>query len=622
MKENRKTTVLVLFAVLLAAAPPAAAGLDAGPAVGRVWAEPGEQIGLENQFTQTLWLMDPYGSDAKIAEDWQLVDDFRFAGSLFRHDVAENGNWLTLKASGDNGGDSGGGYVGMWGGRPGDIGFGVVYKGFDHYYDRSIETPFPMFVEPAGLDFLPTLRRNQLTVDLKKNLGGAYAVRLDAGYEYTTQNGDKTLLAVDSGLPSLWARTSDTHRFWLGGSGSTGNLAANWNGDFQADGGYRYRGGQADLDHGFDVDAIAWSARAGARYDFSNKLRLLGNFGYANRSSNPTEVDGDDIYSLDGETSVHTVVGGLIYRPRRDLNLKLSGRYQTRDTDAWSKLQDEDYDSVDNDRNSTTVRADIGFNGLKDTRLAGTYRYLSTDQEELLAIQEVLSGPAIESQSSDRQQKTHEFTVKARRRLSPKASVRARFAYSTSDIDETVSGDDLRYWQGDRSEDRTRGRISLDTRPVHGVHLDAGYEMIRQTFQRDDIDGVETTWDSDRAFATASWLATAKVTVLGAVSMGKEDYAIDGFESEGGEQYEGTTWRFSPGMSYRPLADLELEGHYEGVRQRDSIDSDFDRWFFRANYRWNEMTTLAASYRRYEFDENRWDDAITDLYALSFTKRF
>ena len=112
------------------------------------------------------------------------------------------------------------------------------------------------------------------------------------------------------------------------------------------------------------------------------------------------------------------------------------------------------------------------------------------------------------------------------------------------------------------------------------------------------------------------------MTVLGAVSMGKEDYAIDGFESEGGQQYEGTTWRFSPGMSYRPLADLELEGHYEGVRQRDSIDSDFDRWFFRANYRWNEMTTVAASYRRYEFDENRWDDAITDLYALSFTKRF
>lgn len=622
MKENRNNTVLVLIAVLLAAAPLAALAGDTGPELGRVWAEPGERIGDQDQFTQTIRFNDYYGSADKTAENWQITDDFLFAGSLFWHDTAEDGGWLRLNAAGDNDGDSGGGYVGLWGGRPGDVGLKVVYKGFDHYYDRSIETAFPMMVEPDKLGFQPKLRRNQLTVALKKNLGGKYNLRMDGGYEYTTKNGEQTVLANSDGLPSLWERTADTHRFWLGGSGASGRLAADWRGDFQADGGFRFRGAHDAVDHGFDVDAIAWGLRMGARYDVSPKLRVLGNYGYSDRSSEPDEVVGDMVYRLDGETSANTAVGGVIYRPDRDLNIKASVRYRTQDTDAWSRADGGDYDFVENERTSTTVRADVAYEGIEDTRVALSYRSVYSNQDELLSVREVLAGPALESQVTDQEKTSQQLAFKLRHRISPKASLRARFVYDNADIEEDVTGDELRYWQGDRNESSVRGRLSLDTRPVRGLRLDAGYELIRQTFERDDIDGVETTWDSDRAFATASWMATERITVLGAVSMGKDDYAIADFESEDGEQYEGTTWRFSPGLSYRPLDDLVLEGHYEGVRQRDSIDSDYDRWFFRANYRWTEKSSVCASYRRYEFDENRWDDAITDLYALSFTRLF
>ncbi len=623
MNKNRTITLLVLFAVLAAAAPLAAG--ETGPEIGRVWAEPGEQVGLRNQFTQTVEVRDALGSPAKTAEDWQIVDDIVFGG-LFTYHQQKEGGFFTVRAAGDNGGESGGGWIGMQAGKTGDWAVAAAYKGFDHYYDRSTEDPYPMEVPPAELDILPTMRRNQAVVEMKKYLGGPYALRMNAGYEYVSQDGEKALLTRSGGLPVIEQRTTDFLRFWLAGSGSAGKLAADWSGDLQVQDGDRDRGAPGIYDeHRFDIDATDWSVRVGARYDASPRLRLLASGGTYNRSGEPYDVDGETIFRLDNEISSQTGVLGLIWRATPDLNVKLSGRFQNRDTDAAADGGSDAGDNsvTDIEQTSRQYRLDLNYSGLDRTKLYASYRYGSREKDEVLAVRDLADlGAAVVSQVTDQQKNSGEFVFKGRTRLSRKASVRLRATYRSEDIEETVTGDQLRYWQGDRSENRFRGRASLALVPARDVRLDAGYEMIRQTFERDDVEDVETTWDSDRVYATASWLANDRITVLGSFSMGKEDYAIDGYDGALPAEYEGTTYRFSPGVVMRPMDDVSVEGHYEGVRQRDSVDGDYDRWYFRANWRSTEKTCLTASYRRYEFDENRWDDTITDLYALSFTQRF
>ena len=96
-------------------------------------------------------------------------------------------------------------------------------------------------------------------------------------------------------------------------------------------------------------------------------------------------------------------------------------------------------------------------------------------------------------------------------------------------------------------------------------------------------------------------------------------------EDEGfllGVEYEGTTWRFAPGAILHLRDGLDVEGHYEGVRQRDGVENDHDRWYLTTRYQLTPKVLLTAAYRRLEFDEDRWDDYIADLYSLSLTTRF
>ena len=61
---------------------------------------------------------------------------------------------------------------------------------------------------------------------------------------------------------------------------------------------------------------------------------------------------------------------------------------------------------------------------------------------------------------------------------------------------------------------------------------------------------------------------------------------------------------------------------WEMVRNRDSVENDYDRWTARGSYPLTEKATVTAMFRKYEFDENRWDDYILDLYALMVSTRF
>jgi hypothetical protein len=46
------------------------------------------------------------------------------------------------------------------------------------------------------------------------------------------------------------------------------------------------------------------------------------------------------------------------------------------------------------------------------------------------------------------------------------------------------------------------------------------------------------------------------------------------------------------------------------------------RLLLRAGYDVGEKARVTASYRRQEFDENRWDDYILDIYSLSVSGTF
>ena len=95
--------------------------------------------------------------------------------------------------------------------------------------------------------------------------------------------------------------------------------------------------------------------------------------------------------------------------------------------------------------------------------------------------------------------------------------------------------------------------------------------------------------------------------------------------------YDGTTLRFAPGAVLKLADNLTIVGHYEGIRyedkagasgEADDLKSDLDRLMVRASWDFAQKLTLNASFLRNEFDENRWDDYILDLYTLSLCGGF
>jgi len=69
----------------------------------------------------------------------------------------------------------------------------------------------------------------------------------------------------------------------------------------------------------------------------------------------------------------------------------------------------------------------------------------------------------------------------------------------------------------------------------------------------------------------------------------------------------------APGLLLHPVDKVLLEGHYERVRNRDSVANDSDRWYGRISFTPSPDKTVTLAYRRYEFDENLGDDDIAGL---------
>jgi len=104
------------------------------------------------------------------------------------------------------------------------------------------------------------------------------------------------------------------------------------------------------------------------------------------------------------------------------------------------------------------------------------------------------------------------------------------------------------------------------------------------------------------------------------VSYGQEQYdigdVIELSDSMNAISYDTTTLRFAPGATM--ITDwATLNGQVEFIQNRDSVENDYTRWFCSATRQWADNLNIIASYKRYEFDENRWDDFIVDQYSLS-----
>ena len=211
--------------------------------------------------------------------------------------------------------------------------------------------------------------------------------------------------------------------------------------------------------------------------------------------------------------------------------------------------------------------------------------------------------------------------------------------WNRTEIDETNrsqgSGVDWLYRMGDRDVDRLGWQLALGLRPARGLKVDLGYRSADQTFERTGTEGGETTGDTRRGFITANWTASTRVSLLLSASLGKDKYELtDGPVSTGTMSpllYDATTVRFAPGAIIQVSDKIGLEAIYEGIRFEDKGDapdeanrlkSDFDRILLRAGYELGEKTRLTVSYRRQEFDENRWDDYILDIYSLSMSGKF
>ncbi len=623
--------MILLAAVLLAA--PVLAGDEAGPEAARIWAAPGDVLGLDSQATMTLRVMDPYGSPSKLAEDWQLTDERTFQGFLTWHETDADGRHLTFRAGGDNDGESGaGGLFTMACGRPGDRSFRLRYQGFDHYYDRTSETIGETLVAPTATVGQPRLRWNAAKAEFRKLVRG---IRVSGGYAYDKFDGRKSSLARGfmrggDDAPAVYARSLRTHRAWLAGQAARGALALDWRADLLLEDGTNRHGDSAVPGYSDTPDNRTLSARLGAAYDLAPRTMLFGNFAYSDRSAEPSaSLPGGD-YALDGDVAVTSGALGAVAYPMPGLKLRLRGAYTSYDIDAWSRRGEDDYDILDKERSRRQVRLDLGYTGFAKTRLDLGYRYDFRDETESLTEAEDLGGVVVPVEDTDRERTTQEVVARARYKLSPKASLRLRADFRAEDVDQVTEGDDA-FWLGDRSRNRTRLGGSLRTRPMRDLNLDLGYEMVRDVFERDDLDGVKTNWDTDRAFMTASWLVNEKLTLLAAASMGKEERTVEDLETQVdpddldgllGVEYEGTTWRFAPGAVLHLRDGLDVEGHYEGVRQRDGVENDHDRWYLTTRYQLTETVLVTAAYRRLEFDEDRWDDYIADLYSLSLTTRF
>ena len=284
------------------------------------------------------------------------------------------------------------------------------------------------------------------------------------------------------------------------------------------------------------------------------------------------------------------------------------------------------------------MHAEVANTSLKRTRLQLKYRYRQADLDENTSEGDLPGGAAATLNRKVTQDATsHDLVFRGRHRFSRAAQLKIRAGWQSLEVDEASAGDDWLWSMGDRERERLSWEAAVQTRPGADLKLDLGARGWDQTFKRapGDTTETETSWQANTLFAGLNWNAHARLLVHGTVSWGTEKVDLKGTGDPTGSMgpvaYDGTTFRFIPGVSLRVLRALWLDGMYEGVRfedtanesaNLDALAADHDRMLVRARWEARENLAVAATYRRNEFDENRWDDYIQDIWQLSVSGRF
>lgn len=636
MNMNRTTTMLVLLTALLVTATGTLADLPAQEP--NVWAPEGDLVGTLNHGTITMGVLDGYGFEPKYVEDKQLNDKM-FSSLLFGwQTIGEQGNIITMRSLGGvqlDGRIAGQVTFGCL--VPGKRGFTFDYRGYDFRYDTTSELRAASFAAgppPVALDAVPGLHWDRARLNLKYHLTQAF--HLDGGFTQTNRVGEKGSLlrgAVGAAVPGLKTFDTRTDGFWVRGNYAAGNLAAAVRFGMDSTQGDRSLG----VNHAYTDDQLLWNLRLDASYDVNAKVRILGG-GLVSRLANDlNEVDGAATYLVQNEATTSAGQLGVAARLGAATTVRLSGQFKQQDTEAQKYADDLSIEqAMTRDRSATLFQAKVTSTGLSKARIQAWYKFTASDLEELVG-EGTLPELATAFRSVDQETKKHQAGLKVKRRFNSKVALSAGLEWNKTEITETteVQTLDWTYDVGDRDLDRMKWQIGLGLKPTTDLKLDLGFQAMDQTFTRVDLDGLETSWKTQRGFLTANWMVMPRLTVLASGSLGTDTFEADGAPVATGTMsplvYDGTTLRFTPGVVYTLGDKTTLEAIYEGVRFEDKgdaaaegnqLNSDHDNLLLRAGYDVSARARLTAAYRRQEFDENRFDDYILDIYSLSVSGRF
>lgn len=629
MNTKQKMTTLVLTGMALVFS--AAAMASELPAQeGRMWAPTGDEVGYTNHATVGVLSWDPHGSKAKYAEDWQQEDDILFSGLFGFYKVLDNDRKIVVRGYGESGRGTMASRLTLLTSKPDKCQVTFDYRNFNNFYDPTSEMRASSFgaTMPPSLSDVPSLGWTKFKFNFAYNLGAGFAV--DLGFDQMTKDGTKGSLlrgATGSAVPNVKTFDTTTNEFSAGVGYAGTKLDANVRGAYRQTEGDRTVG-----DHSYTDDQTLFRIGLDATYRMGSGTSLMAMGNSSKLEADNSESYNSSVYTPKGEAKSTNGRLALITSLGSSTTARLTAGVGTWNTDYQTDLAGVMEQMTTRERTSTDVGLLITNSSLKKTRVRFDYRFRSTNLED--TVTEDGTG----AQALDQDRLSQRVNLRVGSRLSKTIKLKAHVGWRSLQIDQVNSGADIFYTMGDRKQDRISGQLALHTRPSKKVRFDVGFRGHSQSFEREDTEeyeDVKTTNKATQGFVGLNIFATDRITFVGTGSYGLEKYEIDDGPTAavgmGPMTYEGTTLRLAPGLIMQVTNKMEFEAHYETVTFEDpgdapdegnQLNSDLTRVLLRAGYRVGENMKISATYRRHEFDENRWDDHIMDLYSLSVTGRF
>ncbi|MEZ4388191.1 MAG: hypothetical protein R3D98_11565 [Candidatus Krumholzibacteriia bacterium] len=622
-------TIMTTLALILALGVVAALADELPAAAQRIWAPAGDEIGTAGHLTATGVRNDDHGDAARAAQDESIQGDWLGLGLLGWFDRSPSGRRVDVR--GLVGNTEGGGLAGdglVRSATPGVYSARIAYHAHDLFYDRDSELRNPVFptVLPPQLAFTPHLEWRRGRADLSYHLASAFDLYL--GADDLRREGRKSS-RLGMNPPNVQAVDTRAGEFWLGAVSKLGDLATDVKLSYlNTDDTLGYATG-----HTKENQRDRYSADFDAAYAAGNRIRLVAAGRWSRLENTGSEMGVVNAGGIDGDTDSAAYQIGAISRLGRATTLRLSARFDTHDTEASTADGADVIYGAHRERDRQQYEVTLGDRSLPRTDLQLRYRYTTGDETQDQAEGARPTDLDARVFTLDQATTRHDAKLRARTRLAPHVKLSADVRYTSLDVDQSRSWDaGEEVWfgvLGDHKVDRTSYRLALQTRPHAKLPLDLGVRGFDRTFKRTEAGGAETTASQLALFANTNWRVTPRLTVYGMVTYGKETYELTGAEPAAGFEafnVDANTVRFSPGATFMATDRLQIDGWYEGVSfedtgdqaaSRNAINSDRDRLSLRVRYQATERLAVTAGYARNEFDENRWDDSIQDLWSLS-----